>query len=386
MVAFFPWFDVGESFALGSFDLIAWERAAQPAGPRAHRPNGALQQTLDAVLAPFHTPYREPVPRATLLTLNGDDITDDLNDDEREQVFTLAELVAFSGLARREFFSPFGLGPYCNFDNFRLVIQGFAVEPHGTAIGTRRRDGGILAAITADAYREYAPVHVTTNERIRLDVDLLRGLLAATAHAEWPNFDESVFWFNRANTDSQATTAHAEAVMMVGAFERLFDLRHGREQELAQRFVAVFTPTQSRLAGATPRIGGRFDAQMPVREAWVRDFFRLRADPAHGRRDPKYPSVWPVHEHLLLGALAFPLTVKLRLQQLGLYALTAADHDDLELFERFASEDAFAHLQHPLTERPEPAWARVRGELRDERLNAAIQAALAQHGAGDAIM
>jgi hypothetical protein len=95
--------------------------------------------------------------------------------------------------------------------------------------------------------------------------------------------------------------------------------------------------------------------------------------------------VWPVHEHLVVGGLAFPLTVKLRLQQLGVYTLSRADRDDIELFERFASVDAFAHLQHPISRRPEPGWTRVRGELIDEQVKAAVEAAVRQHGGGEGL-
>jgi hypothetical protein len=52
----------------------------------------------------------------------------------------------------------------------------------------------------------------------------------------WQRFEEAVFWFNRANTDSPDTREQSEPVMMVGAFERVFGLHRGDEHELAEAF------------------------------------------------------------------------------------------------------------------------------------------------------
>src|SRR5688572_2295632 len=81
MVAFFPWFNVGQELRLGPIDLLPWQRTERPFGPATTAPNEALQGVLDAVLGPFFTPYREPVTSATVVTVQGRTITDDLNDD-----------------------------------------------------------------------------------------------------------------------------------------------------------------------------------------------------------------------------------------------------------------------------------------------------------------
>jgi hypothetical protein len=118
------------------------------------------------------------------------------------------------------------------------------------------------------------------------------------------------------------------------------DCPPGKEHELAKSFRETFKPSAEIKASKVQRpVAAHFHDPMPVREAWIRDFFRVRNDHAHGRREGRYPSVSSRAEHLLLGAFAFPLLVKSLLSQGGHYTLT--DDDQLHT-------DALEHLARPL--------------------------------------
>lgn len=370
MVTFFPWAAVEREEDLGGFALVPYRRGTLPAGPESGRPDPTLQGQLDTLFEHFHESHGVPINVATVLRFGAHGVTDELTEDEREDAFLVADLVTFGGLAAREFFSLFGVGPYCNSDNFQLIIQGFRDWPGGAAVSTRKRDGGTLAYVTEDANHTYAPRHVRAQEETRLDVPLIRALLAARESEHWQPFEEAVFWFNRANTDSTDIREQSEAVMMVGAFERVLGLHGGSERKLAAAFTKTLVPAREVPVSAASRVpADRFRDSRTIREAWVRDFFRVRGAPAHGRRDLRYPSVWPLKEHLLLGAYAFPLVVKILLSRapLNLYALTGEDRAAVDLFERLASEDAFAHMRELAPgererDRPRPAWQRLRRE------------------------
>lgn len=290
---------------LGDFALIPYRRGVSPAGPQSAKPDPPLQARLDLLFEHFHHLPARNINVATVLRVGKHELTDDLTEEERGDAFLVAELVAFGGLAAREFFSPFFAGPYCNADTCQFLTQGFPDWPGGAAITRRRRDARTLDYLPEDTNHTYAPQHVSPQEETRLDVPLIRALLAARDTDSWRFFEEAVFWFNRANTDG-ATREQSEAVMMVGAFERVLGLRGGSEHELAEAFKRNLAPKADMLVSAAPRVPpDRFRDPWTVREAWIRDFFRVRNEPAHGRRDPSYPSVWPLREHLLLGAYAF---------------------------------------------------------------------------------
>jgi hypothetical protein len=160
--------------------------------------------------------------------------------------------------------------------------------------------------------------------------------------------------------------------MMVGAFAHLFNLGGDMEHPLGREVVTTLQPRQEILATAARR----GIAQPPggpgvsVREAWIRDFVRARHPHAHGQREGRR-GIWLTKEHLLLGAFAFPLVVKVLLSRppLALYTLTDDDHAAIEMFESLAAEDAFVQLPAPdRRQQPQFGWERIRQRYRDERL------------------
>ena len=97
---------------------------------------------------------------------------------------------------------------------------------------------------------------------------------------------------------------------IVGAFERMLGLRGGDEGELANAFTILLVPNESLKPRDCARVGGssrqpRYERYASVREVWIRDFFRLRADHAHGKIAPRYTSLWSLREHLLFSAFSF---------------------------------------------------------------------------------
>ncbi len=373
MISFFPWLALEKRLSFGDFDLLPFRRGMLPAGSEADVPDARLQATLDRVLEPFQDFTGRPVNLATILQLREHGPTDDLSDNERESVFAAAAVVAFGGLAAREFFELVRI-TYCNADNFLLYTQGYLDEPGGSAVAKRHRDGSTLSYYTADAYRVVVPIHVSAQEKVPLDQELILGLLQARGDGEADALEESIFWFNHANTDQPGFSLHAEAVMMMSSFQRL--LGRQDESDVARAFRDAFVPRTDRPVSGAPRVApGRFkNDAMPIREAWIRDFVRVRGESAHGIRG-RYPSVWPLREHLLLGAVAFPLLVKLWLRARGYYKLSRADQEGIDTFERYASVDAFDTRSKAQSSDEPMGWGRVRAELADERLEEAFKAA-----------
>lgn len=335
MLTFLPWLTLNEPLKLKEFHLLQYKRRFLPVGQ-----GKPLQETLDRLLKPYRH-LEKPVESATILQLAGRQITDDLSDSEREEIFTLSELITFSGLSRREYF---GLGMfYCNADNFICVVQSFQGETGGAAVTTRRRDGQTLGYFSADAYKIHQPLHVRQGfERTHLDVPLLKALLSARKEKWWGQLFDAIFWFNHANTDSDTIRPEVEAVKMVSSFEQSLGRTRGKERELRKAFVTGFVPNHEMPYSASERSkSSRMEGCASVRDAWIADFFRLRGDHAHGRRKAHYKSAWALNEHLILGSYAFPLLVKSLLAKHRLYALVHDDRIGIDCFERIASMPIF---------------------------------------------
>lgn len=297
------------------------------------------------------TVYREPfgehppIERATLLRIQGGPITRDLADYEINQAFEFADLLAFCGLARRKLFRH---GPYVNRDSFSLVIQAYQeTGSGGVSVRSRRRDGSTLNYFPADMYRLIRPAHVQPARR-EPDVVLLEALLNAADSARAASYDEAIFSFTSANTDSPWYREQHELVALVGAFERLLDANHANVDDLALRLVnlvgryllPVVRPARLRRLVALERTlrTDRVVESACFTEAWMRDLYRFRNDFGHGRRRSKKRTLWPsAAAHLVLGAYFFPLTVLVRLSQDGLYSLSGDDRRAIRAFEYLAS-------------------------------------------------
>lgn len=356
MLAFFPWFGLDDEITVGQFKLAGFQRGERPAGAGSE-----LQQLIDSVLEPYKDAEDVPIQHATLVQLENHNVTDDLTEEERNALFVFAECLTFASLSRREFFG-IGFG-YVNADHFRQVIQQFQSGSDGVAIRTRRRDGSTLNYVAREAYKVFRPDHVTPADfGVEVDVPLLNALLAARDAPTWQRYADASFGFNRANTDSNEVAEEAEVVFMIGAVERLLDCGHGNENDLARAFASTPSPSitlDGHLCTRIPQERVRIGCS--VREFWMRDFFRVRGNLAHGEREVSYPAVWEVREHLLLGAYVLPLTAKCLLHSEGLYRLTENDRLDIDVFEQLASENLFAR-ERGCAGRETWPWNRVRGE------------------------
>jgi hypothetical protein len=365
-LAFFPWLRLDELIEVGGFQLLPYERHERPAGPRT-----PTQDALDAVLAAYREHRGSPVEHATLLRHPEHGITDDLAVEERAELFAFAELLAFCGLARRQFF---GSGMfYANRDDYALVIQNFVDPRDGVGITTRRRDGVMNSFLTAGLYELRRPLHGSPNPRIRIEVELLRALLQAQGAANWTRRYDSILAFNRSNTDSDQVVEEAEVVLGVAAFQRLLDCRTTNVGDLAHAFAVQFEPRHAVPLPDPMRPGCQTDRR-PVREVWMRSFYAVRGPVAHARSADAVPSPWTLREHLLLCAYAFPLLVKLNLAASGEYSLTDSDRFDVDVFELLAgtpdllgdparSPDGMATWDRVRNGAPMQWWSR-RGEAR----------------------
>ena len=146
-----------------------------------------------------------------------------------------------------------------------------------------------------------------------------------------------------------------EAVLLSGAFERLLECNRGKEDDLAECFTPALVPINDLAPSAggrlsSPDIANRFKKSTTIRDIWIRDFFRLRGNLAHGKVASRYRPVWSLRDHLLLASFAFPLLLKSVLAKEHLYTLSEADQFQIDMFELLACEEHFV----PVANRHDP--------------------------------
>ena len=367
-LAFFPWMHIRERVTAPGFELAPYSRGVSPGGAGASE-----QSTIDTLLGPYREAPQGPVRKATILRLEGKGLLDDMSDEEADRVLLFGELVAFSGLAARRFFDQLS---YSSRESFRLIVQRFVDAGSGMTVVSRRRDGRSMTVVSKSAMLILKPYHVPPARAAELDVPLLDALLRRATRDDWGEIEEAIAGFNSANTDSPDVREESEAVALLGALERVLGLRGGDEHELADAFRAAVVPKEtvqpvecSRISDSARRKA--YEAYSSLREAWVRDFFRLRGDHAHGKLTPRYKSLWSLREHLLLATFVLPLVVKARLVRDGEYAWTDEDLGHVEAFEQLISLDPFASSDDERqNDRHARTWSRI---LSDWKLQVAVE-------------
>jgi len=361
MLAFFPWLPISLPVLAGNWELAPYKRGTLPYGAGT-----ALQKAADEILSPYVELPGQPIRSATLVHPVSSKPMGDLTEEQIVELFDLSEILAVCGISCRQYFRPALC--YCNRDNFQLVVQGFSHASRHSVVTARRRDGNRMGYFGDELYQVRKPEHVTLYDIFRLDDGLLGALLDARETESWRTIKDSLVCFNLANTDSYTVLEPIECVLLVSALEGLLECK-SKENELAQRFLKHSAPYLDLYAADCSHLPGLVRRKAPsssvakqsIRDAWIRDLWRLRGDHAHGKLKPRYKSVWSTSNHLLLGAYVYPLVLKSRLAELQLYHLTEDDHNKVDLFPSLACED---HFPVDTGHRPEdePSWLRIEQE------------------------
>ena len=232
------------------------------------------------------------------------------------------DIACLSGLAGREFLGR--AQPYCNSDCFLLYERRFDSVTGVRAPMFRRRDNTAFGPAAGPAMRVHVPIHAAMVPRVSLDEGFFRALasfrdiiLTSSDSERWTAWQEAIYCFNQANTDNERMSEQLEWVLMTSAPERILRAP-GNSDAIAKRFIEAIVPESPQLY---------FD--LTLLRDWVREFYRLRGDFAHGRIQSRIPRRWESWHHLLFGAIAFPLLTKALLENEKSYVFSENDNCQL---------------------------------------------------------
>jgi hypothetical protein len=372
MLLFMPWCPIDKAYELAGIRILPYRRGEPLEGL------DELQQSrVDAIMGMYKTIEGKPIHSAAVLCFAGKAPIDELSEAEKEQAFDeFAYLACFSGLARREFFA--STGSYCNRDCFTLYGQEFGPTDFGV-LSWRRRQARSYGTWRMNKITFSAPMHCDAVHEVTIDATLLEGLgkhQAQSPSNEWDRWRSSISCFNQANTDSENISLQVEWVLMVGAFQRLLKATH-KDKDVARRFCDIVVPSTSLASSASQRRSTPWaSSQEPLRYEWMREFYQIRNDFAHGKLNTGQPTVWSPGEHIVLSAIAFPLLVKCLLKAEGRYILTNIDRQEIDCFEKLADTKDFLELPADNQSSLDTHWIRCRQDAIWQRLGREIAEAI----------
>jgi hypothetical protein len=341
-VSFMPWTTVNEPVQVGSFTMLPV--ILDESGKRECNPVTAWSDPPPEVLEILRVYRNHPnmktgseasngiISSATIVQFGGRQVTDDLTDENIENLFSLREAFTFCGLAERKFFAHRG---YCNRDSFTMIGQRFAPGVKGVSLVSRRLDGSTQTYWPLEdvEFRKEAHIHELRN--YQPDGKLAGLVLNAMMNEE--QLALAITHFNGANTDRPNENVASDLIGLVSAYQQLLGAG-GKCETLRSKFSDFMScvPTYSEppTRASLGQWLQRQKYQSSVREAWIFDLCTSRGNVAHGNRPSAYKAaVWSLQEHLLLGSYLFPLLVKLKLCKAQMRPLTEDEKRDLALFD-----------------------------------------------------
>jgi hypothetical protein len=336
MLMFMPWCAIDNACQLGEISILPFERHAAINGL-----DDLAQCRVNTIIAAYRDIAGSPVQKAAIVRYGVKSPIADLSDEEVDAAYDLVALVCFAGLANREYSRPGGA--YCNSDCFALHLQKFNKADY-TALTTRRREGRTMDAWRIEELSITVPTHCHTAKKVPLDTGLLNGIVAhrsQSAPDEWARWQNAISCFNWANTDSDNIRQQVEWVLLCSAFEHLLGA-DSKAKDVADKFAKAVVPAAELSAKGSSRLSGRpCNGAESMRYEWMREFYGVRGDFAHGKLNTQRPVAWNPLEHLVLATIAFPLLVRSFLKKAGRYELSDSDQAQIDVFEKFADTPGF---------------------------------------------
>ena len=331
MLVFMPWCPIDKVYRAGNFCILPFGHDSRIDGL-----DEAILEQLNTMMQSYKNIDGNPVERSAIIRHGDRLLVDDLSDEQRDMASSFITIACFSGLANRGYFNP--CGHYCNVECFDVYVQDFS-NADFTVFDLRRREGPTFSGWLSRKVSITIPLQCHTIQGISLDAELLDGLAYYRDHtenSEWARWENAISCFNQANTDSNNVPYHTEWVLLCSAFEHILSAKP-KAKDVADSFARNLVPDKELPITDVPRFPDSIEQHNEsVRHLWMREFYRIRGDFAHGRLNVQQPTIWNPREHLMLATIAFPLLVKLLLNKASDYALTGNDQAQINVFEKFA--------------------------------------------------
>jgi hypothetical protein len=373
MLTYLPWCPIKEPFKVGEITLLPFNR-----GTRLNGLSDLAWSNICAILGVYRDINGNSIDRAAIVQFGSKSIVDDISEAEFEKIRDFIAIANCCALAQREFFGH-GL-TYCNADCFSAYTQKFDIAEslEFTTLVIRLRDRWIKSAWTLANISIAVPVQCHLVEKIAFNRALLSALLDHRENAkdrDWRRWQVAIEEFNRANTDGDHAHYRADWVALACAFEQLLAAK-SHAADIAESLDRHFSPSTELMSSCSQR--KIRNHQGSLRNAWMREFYKIRSGFAHGNLAQQGLDRWTIYEHLFLATLAFPLLMKSLLAQAQRYTLTEEDKIQIDCFEALADiPDFFAPPSDPLDD-SDSHWGRLtsrrRREVSAERFRAQLRA------------
>ncbi len=210
------------------------------------------------------------------------------------------------------------------------------------------------------------------NDRLLTALKIARRLKAPCASA----IDSSLEVFLLANSETPELDLDSCAMLSAIAFERLLEPTKSSAQALASALAQYWEPFSKISITRARRIrpDAKFASEQqdwPLHQKWMKELYEARSAAAHRGIRPEFSRNWTTWQHLVIAAFVYPLTVKLRLAEEGLYILSNRELGACEAIDELLDSNWGTGWRKP------PEWSKILSHAEAHRdFHAAIMKAI----------
>lgn len=323
VIAFLPWLNLGSDIRFRGFTFAQ----VFPTPKRMHEVLRPIEAQFLQLLDVFRDSKGNALRSGTFVFLPS--AMWELSGSEMEEIGRLLGPLLLACYSQNVYYS--FAGSYVNSAAFALFS---CVPTTPISFELRRRDGvRPHFGSPSGAFHFYMPSQCTGLGTAECDVDLIRSFELGLAQnaVVLDKIESALPFFEFANRDDSLMSMKSELVMMVAAYEYLLEpnaleLSKSLAEHL-KRFGSGKTVSDARLEGREVFQDPKHDTKLavaPIHQGWIYELHKMRSAMVHPTTTTARWG-WSAFEHLLMGAFAFPLIVKVLLEENRLYVLSADD-------------------------------------------------------------
>jgi len=358
-----PWVKLPHPVRLGSLSFVPVEieQVASVVGDElAARAATILQTHIDQ--------QGRPIEACTLIVKAGSKDRWNVSRRSWSTVHRASAVLAMACLSEQEFMRGH-FAAHLNATMFRPVSFAISSRNDHMALSYPRRGGSLLAGgLRASQVKFQQPYQIEGTQCDVVNGRLANGLLKALRTPSLSHLSEALEIFLLGHGETPDLDQQTCVMLSAMAFEKLLNANKKGQValEVSEKLAALWrnfpciAVKNAHRVNADPKFAQK-QQDWPLRQKWVKELYESRSAFVHRGRSPELSSNWAPWQHMVIAAFAFGHSLKLLLEDAGLYRLTDIDRSDCSVFDKLLDSDWGRGPER------EPEWSKIISRERTAR-------------------
>ncbi|MEM2125861.1 MAG: HEPN domain-containing protein, partial [Candidatus Methanosuratincola sp.] len=329
-IALLPWLIIEDEVVIGEVHFVPFKRRSKSSNVPF-----VSQECARKIMSVYKDIDGRVIDRAVLAYHENQGTKGQLPEALFEEIFEASNILAFSALSEKEYFSQLGENKSINSAYFRTIFQRFQEPCKDVSYKTRTLDGTITNIDEMKRLKISKPLQCIVKpvdmDRFKFNDDLIQALYNAKfGNDRCKRLKGAISQFLSATKCDDWIAREQEYLDLIISYERLFDGVNSatdfadKISQILDEYGSVKLLDSKRLSmkSVTKKNQSRF-----LHYEFLKESYKLRNIYAHGKSIGNMSLIWTEREHYIFGCWMFPLVVKKILQDEGYYVLS--DYDEI---------------------------------------------------------